>query len=1063
MKLLTFVCFMLLVASAFLPAVDAGPGTLTYYPEAPEVQGTVNCLASGSQGLVVGGTELILPGQVTAGPLVIRRNGAVVVPPLSGTITAVDADAQGNVVALGTRTGTSGSSEQFLVRSTAAGIAFTEIPLPDFRTTPLLDSGRIRLTQGGGFVVTGAFQAQPGISRPTIIACWLPGTGWTALDGLTGTIGDVMVDGSDRITVVGQLSLAGNSRTLVRFESGIWNVVPGAFADDYGTFARTAGGELAFRTTNKLWWPGSGTWSEIPIPNNDSSQSDTLAIMEDGAPIIVIYSHAGPYPNQNYLPLKLYRWDGATWTQVGQLICDDISASRSTIQLVSTPGNGLAIRGPWTTYASNDQVMLWDGAVWNPIGGAAIHPSKSLPGWIETNGDVVIADRNRLLRHDGSAWHLLVAGDWLDFGYVFDRTVKLPGGYAVSYWNNLVDYLPAAEYSLNIWDGHTWSKQPFSSVQDPLVMLTLKNGQLIVGGRFTFSTSEGTAKNIARWDGSQWHCLGGGTEGAVKGMVERADGSVVVAGTFTAVDGDLPMPAIGVWNGTSWARLAASATPGIDNKTFISAVAQDVNGDIVIGLTHFEFSFYSYYTVGVTDTPLAYRWDGNAWSAMGVMSGLGSVKGFAQDAAGGLIASGEFTKADSVAVNGLARWDGNAWQTLGATVVAENPAMTASPGIIGKHWGDFARWSGPQLLMTSLQSNLVEGRNFFLTKDTSPVIFGTGIPGAGFSLLRDGVVLLHGTVDGNGRWTATLPGTWADGFHTVTMQPDVTMAASQTAGFTVENLLPVLTGMDFRYQSGYDHPNEPFVNSVFVTLTFNKDLATPNSFPITDIANHVLTAQRQSARVVVVQVPEPYYPQNGYYIDFLSSLVDRLGNVLPLKVYLNPQGYASLNQTFDDARPLTVERLDYQLADLPDTTPRTWLLITVTLSKTVKTPDFNFHIKDMAGNPVLVYRSGITQYTIRIDPAAYNQVGNRLDFGTTLIDAQGNTINPAVYISRDGVASLAAPPGGSTGTGDTTSGGSSGGGCGVGGSLGLLFGFLAIAQLRRTDRPQRRLHSSTSR
>ncbi len=66
---------------------------------------------------------------------------------------------------------------------------------------------------------------------------------------------------------------------------------------------------------------------------------------------------------------------------------------------------------------------------------------------------------------------------------------------------------------------------------DVEALLTLTNGDLIVGGLFT-SAGGVSAKNIARWNGASWSAMAAGNNGWVHSLATLPNGDLVAGGSF---------------------------------------------------------------------------------------------------------------------------------------------------------------------------------------------------------------------------------------------------------------------------------------------------------------------------------------------------------------------------------------------------------------------------------------------------------------------------------------------------------------------------------------------------
>jgi len=185
-----------------------------------------------------------------------------------------------------------------------------------------------------------------------------------------------------------------------------------------------------------------------------------------------------------------------------------------------------------------------------------------------------------------------------------------------------------------------------ATFEGPVAVAALPGGDLVVGGDFTDSGTGTPLNHLARWDGTSWQALGGGTNGTVYSLLVRANGDLVVGGAFTATGG-VPNYCVGVWNGSAWSSLPSNLNGPV------SALAEMPNGDLVAGGS---FS--------LPGGSIA-RHDGVAWRAMGAGFSAAPyaamVNALAVMPNGTLVAGGQLRYSGSTALNNLARWSGTAW------------------------------------------------------------------------------------------------------------------------------------------------------------------------------------------------------------------------------------------------------------------------------------------------------------------------------------------------------------------------------------------------------------------
>jgi hypothetical protein len=88
---------------------------------------------------------------------------------------------------------------------------------------------------------------------------------------------------------------------------------------------------------------------------------------------------------------------------------------------------------------------------------------------------------------------------------------------------------------------------------------------LFVGGDFPKAGTQDPANNVAKWDGTTWTTLGGGTNGPVDSMTVYDDGSgsaLYVGGSFT-VAGGVAANRIARWNGSSWSAVGSGTSGSV--------------------------------------------------------------------------------------------------------------------------------------------------------------------------------------------------------------------------------------------------------------------------------------------------------------------------------------------------------------------------------------------------------------------------------------------------------------------------------------------------------------------
>lgn len=317
------------------------------------------------------------------------------------------------------------------------------------------------------------------------------------------------------------------------------------------------------------------------------------------------------------------------------------------------------IAGGYFVAAGGDQVGFvarWDGTAWHDVGGGVDHVVSCLTTWdpdgdgpldtqlvagglFDTAGGVTA---NGVARWDGSSWHGV--GNGLD--------------------------AQAGVYTLTTWD---------PDGDGPLAK------QLVAGG--WIPTADGApVGHVARWDGSDWHALGGGVVGAVFCLTTwdpDGDGPLaaqLVAGGRFDTAGGVVVNHIARWDGAAWHALGGGADDGV-----YAVMSWDPDG---VGPSDpLLVAGGAFTAVGGAQVDYVARWDGSSWRGFGVGTDSFTNAFCTWDPDGDgprpqqLIAGGGFTAAGRVPAGFSAMWS-----TLG-------PAFTAEPQDASVPWGSAASFA----------------------------------------------------------------------------------------------------------------------------------------------------------------------------------------------------------------------------------------------------------------------------------------------------------------------------------------------------------------------------------
>ncbi len=181
------------------------------------------------------------------------------------------------------------------------------------------------------------------------------------------------------------------------------------------------------------------------------------------------------------------------------------------------------------------------------------------------------------------------------------------------------------------------------------ICMTVWNGYLINGGVFNMA-GENPAKNIAKWDGSNWSSLGGGLNHEPLGFAVYED-ELYATGIFDSASGFGSMRFISKWNGSAWQEVGG----GFSN---VGTVLKVFNDELIAG------GFFT--AAGETYAPSIARWNGVEWRSMGF--GMTGPVYALEEFKGDLYAAGSFQFAGTEECNSIARWDGVKWNPVGTGI-----------------------------------------------------------------------------------------------------------------------------------------------------------------------------------------------------------------------------------------------------------------------------------------------------------------------------------------------------------------------------------------------------------
>lgn len=194
---------------------------------------------------------------------------------------------------------------------------------------------------------------------------------------------------------------------------------------------------------------------------------------------------------------------------------------------------------------------------------------------------------------------------------------------------------------------------------------------LYAAGNFMFAGSQ-LARGLAKWDGESWNPLGvvvtQGPQSRVRALCVFDDGggpALFVGGWFN-IDGT--WRAIARWDGVAWSGVGVVTGEWVNDAVVAAlAVYDDGTGPAL-------YAGGALTSAGGTPTLGIAKWDGTAWSALGggISEGVVLALQVYDDGSGSaLYAGGFFESAGGVPASNIAKWNGSSWSTVGGGVAGK--------------------------------------------------------------------------------------------------------------------------------------------------------------------------------------------------------------------------------------------------------------------------------------------------------------------------------------------------------------------------------------------------------
>lgn len=412
-----------------------------------------------------------------------------------------------------------------------------------------------------GTVIGGDF-SRAGGNDVNNIALW-DGSDWKAMGNGSNGVVSSLSNASGEAIAFGYFDDS-PSRKIARFRGGIWEVLGGPdvtidaismATDGSNVWVGNQGAKMPGKTTGNLaMWDGSG-WNAAGNGIGEWWSNDAVKDMVEWNNELVVSGRFGNAGGDSISGIA--RWDGQQWHKLGEPFS---GLDFAWVDALEKAGGKLYAGGWFSDIAGTGSANIgaWDGQSWSGLAdgvGGKVYALGHLGNDLYVGGDIwktIGGNTQYYFAHwDGTQWQSVSNPPGGIIYAMLSEGQSLYVGGEFTYLNDFTTMNGIA-----MWDGSQWKDLgggvTGGSFYTKVNAIARGNDGLYVGGDFTMAGSV-SAKNIARWDGSQWHALGRGVDGEVFALYANGD-DLYVGGTFATVEGDTVW-GLARWDGSRWQRM----------------------------------------------------------------------------------------------------------------------------------------------------------------------------------------------------------------------------------------------------------------------------------------------------------------------------------------------------------------------------------------------------------------------------------------------------------------------------------------------------------------------------
>ena len=372
--------------------------------------------------------------------------------------------------------------------------------------TPGVDGFVYSITVSGNNIYTGgSFLRAGGKLGNANISKW-SGTSWTDLDnGVDSFVRTVAVNGSD-VYVAGAFENLGTGGSvaalhIARFDGSGWNSLGSGISGNWPEHVNA----VAHNGSNLFVGGSFSNAGGVSASNIASWDDSSWSAMGEGVNgivnVIKIGSDGSVYVGGDFTTAggvtvnNIARWDGNSWSALGSGVGGAGNFDKPTeVFAIVISGSDVYVGGRFDLNADLgyflSSVAKWDGSTWNTL--ARMRHTvivDTTDNSTDENLSVVTA-----LALNGNT--LYAGGDFMFVDRFSSDSLNHMAKYAGGVWET-------------VGGGVTIDESDDFDVFEGIVRaITSKDSDIYIGGRFT-NAGDKTVNYIARWDGTNWHSLGG--------------------------------------------------------------------------------------------------------------------------------------------------------------------------------------------------------------------------------------------------------------------------------------------------------------------------------------------------------------------------------------------------------------------------------------------------------------------------------------------------------------------------------------------------------------------------